>query len=119
LEVVVVDGVEGDVDPAGVPGDGVGVLLDRGAIGRVELGDLDPSLGFGDAGCDLLERPAGASDQVDRRAFGGKRAGDRRADRSGTAVDDRDLVLEQHHGSFGGADGALPDAKRANHRQGS
>jgi hypothetical protein len=77
LEVVVVDGVEGDVDPAGMLGDRVGMLLDRGAIGRVELGDLDTSPGFGGAGCYALERLAGASDEMDRGALGGEDSGDR------------------------------------------
>ncbi|GAA2816804.1 hypothetical protein GCM10020220_001220 [Nonomuraea rubra] len=103
MQVVVGRGVEGDVDARAALGDGVGVLLDRGPVGRIERGGLGASPGLGDGVGQVLQRFAGASGQVDGGAFAGEDAGDRGADRSGAAVDDGGLVLQQHDDPFSGA----------------
>ena len=51
LEVIVVDGVESDVDSPRISGDSVGMSLDCDAISRIELSDLRTSPDLGDAGC--------------------------------------------------------------------
>ena len=59
LEVIVVDGVESDVDSPRISGDSVGMSLDCDAISCIELSDLRTSPDLGDAGCYIAREVRG------------------------------------------------------------
>jgi hypothetical protein len=86
-------GVERDVNPAGVGGDGIGVRCDGGLVERVDLRQAGDAA---DVRGDLLEPGARPPGEIHAGARLRKRKGDRAADRAATAVDHCRLA-PQHH----------------------
>ena len=99
VHVRVRDQVEGDVDPAGLRSHGVGMLIDRLLVERIDLGRLGRPTGRADLLGDLLESLPGAAGEEDLRSLAGEGACDRTADRPARSVDHGVLVLEQHVGA--------------------
>jgi hypothetical protein len=98
LNVVVEDGVEGDVDAPGLPGHGAGVFLDGPLVQDIDLRRLDHSARRGDLFGHLFERLTGATGEEYFSPLAGESAGDRAADRASPSVDYGVLVLKQHLG---------------------
>src|SRR5258708_35538784 len=92
--------IEGDIDTPRFLFYRAGVVLDGLLVESIDLRRLRSST----CGDDLLRRPFDrtevATRQKDLRALAGKCTGYRSADRASGAVDDRVLVLEQHHSVF-------------------
>src|SRR5262249_55153537 len=70
--------------------------FDRGRVERVELGDVRRASIASDALGDPFEARSGAAGEGHLGALADVRSGDRGADRSRAAVDDRGLLLEPH-----------------------
>src|ERR687896_1931593 len=90
------DQVERDVDAAGVRRHGVGVLVDRVLVERVDLRCLRRSPSGTDLRGNRLERRQGAAGEEDPGALAGERPSNGAADRPAPSVDHGVLVLEQH-----------------------
>jgi len=86
--------VERDVDAARLRGDGVGVLVDRALVERVDDGDLGAPGRGGDVGRDALERLERAAREEHGRARACERARHAAPERAAAAVDDRVLACE-------------------------
>jgi len=71
LDVVIGGRVEGDVDAAACGGDSIRVLLDRGAVEYVELGDVAGAAIISDVVGDLVEGRLGAAGEMDFGALAG------------------------------------------------
>jgi hypothetical protein len=95
LDVSMRDEVEGDVESSRLRGDGVGVLVDRAFVERVEVRRLGDSAYGANLVRDFFETGVIATGEKEMCPLPGKGARNGTADRS-HAVDDGDLVVEQH-----------------------
>lgn len=96
LTVVIGRGVEADIDAAAGSGNGGSMPFERRPVKDVELRDVRVATVPLDALRHLFQGRVSAPGEMHLGALAGVRVGDRRADCSGGAVDDRGLVVEQH-----------------------
>jgi hypothetical protein len=89
------DEVEGNVESSRLAGDGVGVLVDRAFVERVEVRRLGDSACGANLARDVVETGVIATGEKEMCPLPGEGARNGTADRP-HAVDDGDLVVEQH-----------------------